>query len=593
MKRRRESEIMSSSGASSALSRIVAPLRRLSSICAIGVCTIGAIVLIGWITETELLKRIQPSFVAMNPLTAIAFLIAGLALIFHSSAWAWGKTVSRIGGILVTFIGAVTALGYITAWNLGIDQLLFQSQLMTPDGEHFNRIAPNTATQFVLSGLAITLLNARTTGTWRPHEALALCTMVIGLFAVLGYAFGVSPMYSVGPFIPMALHTALAFLILGVGLLVRYPDSGLISILTSSNMGGMLARRLMPGAIGITLLVSWLRLMGQQANLFDTELGVAMMAVAMVAMLTALIWWSAAALNQMDASRQESEQALRRAHDDLEHIVEKRTEELRETNVHLKHEVAERTAVQHLLASQAADLKRSNEELEQFAYVASHDLQEPLRMVSSYLQLLERRYKPQLDGDAIEFISFAVDGANRMKQLINDLLQYSRIGRKGAQPMPVDCQTVVSDALGNLSALIKETRAVMECGSLPTVVADPVQLRQLLQNLIGNAVKFRRPGVEPHVQISATRQEREWVFSVRDNGIGIDSQYNTRIFEVFQRLHTREEYAGTGIGLSICKRIVERHGGRIWVESLLGQGSTFFFTLPICEVATHGHLRAA
>jgi PAS domain S-box-containing protein len=225
------------------------------------------------------------------------------------------------------------------------------------------------------------------------------------------------------------------------------------------------------------------------------------------------------------------------------------------------------------------ELNRSNEELGQFAYVASHDLQEPLRMVASYTQLLSKRYKGKLDSDADEFIAFAVDGANRMQGLIQDLLTYSRVATRGNDLFHTSCEEALQRALTNLRGAIEDSGALVTHDSLPTVLADEMQLIQLFQNLVGNAIKYRRPGV-PQVHISAVlNAEQKWVFSVRDNGLGIDSQYFEKIFVIFQRLHKREEYAGTGIGLAICKKIVERHGGSISVESQPGQGSTFRFAL--------------
>ena len=342
--------------------------------------------------------------------------------------------------------------------------------------------------------------------------------------------------------------------------------------------------------------------------------------------------------------RKRAEEELRKHRDHLEELVGERAAEIKRTNEELEAEMVERRRTEEELKQTLVDLEasrtaalnmmadaeearrmaeqanealrergealeRSNKELEQFAYVASHDLQEPLRMVSSYTQLLARRYQDQLDADANDFINFAVDGANRMQHLINDLLAYSRVGTRGKPFETTYCEMVVDQVLDNLRLAIEDSGAVITHDPLPTVMADDAQLAQLFQNLIANAIKFhgdqpprihvgveRLPPLESGERVLSGSTELAevlskgtaeggrgggWQFSVRDNGIGIEPQYHERIFVIFQRLHGREEYPGTGIGLAICKRIVERHGGRIWMESEPGKGSTFYFTIPV------------
>ena len=258
-------------------------------------------------------------------------------------------------------------------------------------------------------------------------------------------------------------------------------------------------------------------------------------------------------------------------------------------------DISDRKQANEALARYAAELERSNQELEQFAYVASHDLQEPLRMVASYVQLLAKDYGDKLDADADEYIGYAVDGARRMQRLIDDLLAFSRVGTRGQQFQPVDCNQLLQDVLLGLKLAIEESGASITYAELPTIMADRGQVYQLLQNLIANALKFRGDA-PPHIHVSATwhaggegantgpnissDEGPSWVFAVADNGIGIDPQYSERVFVIFQRLHSRAQYSGTGIGLAICKKIVERHGGRIWVDSTLDQGATFYFRLP-------------
>ncbi len=241
-------------------------------------------------------------------------------------------------------------------------------------------------------------------------------------------------------------------------------------------------------------------------------------------------------------------------------------------------DITELKKADEILKFKLEELARSNKELEQFAYVSSHDLQEPLWMITGYLQLLQRKYRGELDEKADKYIRFAVDGAFQMQNLINDLLEFSRMTTSTREPGPANCEFILNQVLFNLKLFIKENKATVAHGSLPEVMIDFTQLVQIFQNLIINGIKFHSEEA-PKIYISAEKKASEWVFSVQDNGIGIDPQYSGKIFEIFKRLHKKEEYPGTGIGLAICKKIVERCGGRIWVESELGKGSTFYFTI--------------
>ncbi len=300
---------------------------------------------------------------------------------------------------------------------------------------------------------------------------------------------------------------------------------------------------------------------------------------AVAAVISALMFAGVLSIAPLLQNIKAAAEALRRSRDELEVQVAARTEELQDANTRLAVELDERRRTEQRLAQYAGDLARSNAELEQFAYVASHDLQEPLRMVASFTQLLAKRYQGKLDQEADEFIGYAVEGARRMQQLINDLLAFSRVGTRGKPLKPTALDHLLDQALANLGPAIEESRAEITREPLPTIPGDEVQLLQLFQNLLANGIKFRGQ-VPPRLHVSAAPQDGEWVCAVRDNGIGIAPEHQERIFQIFQRLHARSEYPGTGLGLALCRKIVERHGGRIWVESQPGQGSTFYFSLP-------------
>ena len=293
----------------------------------------------------------------------------------------------------------------------------------------------------------------------------------------------------------------------------------------------------------------------------------------------------AAARDMTEQKRAEA--ALRTAYMDLDDRVKERTADLVEANRHLEQEIAEHRATTDQLRRKSEELARSNEELQQFAYIASHDLQEPLRAISGFTELLERRYRGQIDERADRYINFIIDGTNQMQQIILDLLAYSRVQTKAHEFDLIDANRALEQALRNLQVTIRDRGArVTVDGPLPEIFADGIQITQVFQNLIGNALKFQKSGATPEIRVSAAREGSDWVFSVADNGIGIDARHLGRIFMLFQRLHAKGDYEGTGIGLAICKRIVERHGGSIAVRSTPGAGSTFTFSIPTRKEVT-------
>lgn len=478
----------------------------------------GYHVFVGWTFDIAVLKAPAGRMPATTAPEAICLLLSGVALYFlrRDAAALNGRIRPLVVPACAGLIGLIAVLSLIER----IGGVQIDRWLLPRTAEATASMAPSSAGAFLLiAGALFMFFHAR---WYRAAQMLAAVAAAISLLVIADYLYGVRPFPG-----QMPLYAAVSVFLVSGGLLCVRADKGFMAKVSSDSFGGVMARQLLPAALLIPILLGWMQREGPSADFYRSGPGFALLALANVVCFVIVVWWGINSFYRMDTKRRQTERTL---------------------------------------SETAVKLKRSNADLEQFAYVASHDLKEPLRAISGSIQVLQQRFGDQLGSQANEVITHTVDGANRMQTLIDDLLTYSRLTTREAPLAPVDCGQVLQDALTNLDVAVKESKAVVTFDPLPVVNADRTQLVQLFQNLLGNAIKYRSDRT-PKIHVAVEDAGREWHFSVRDNGIGIAPQYISRIFKIFQRLHTRKEYAGTGIGLAICKQIVERHGGRIWVES--------------------------
>jgi len=648
--------------------------RRLALAAGAAVAVLGAFVLlVGWRLGVARLTDIVAGSASMKANTALGFILEGAGLACLTSMRSVWQRLGRFLSLMGALVGGATLFEYGSGIDLGIDQALAADSLSI---QFPGRPAPLTAASFIAMGLA--LYAVRLPIVWLSHLP-ALTVAMTSLVVLMGYAYGTAALYSFGPYGSIAAHTAVCFIVLGIGVIAARDHDGITGILRSPGPGGQLARRLLPVTLVLPAALGWARLVGQEAGLYDTALGVGIFAATLTVILVIVTVRSAAwvdrtdlqrqrMLNDLDAARRDAldreimlaavvdssedaivgcsvtgiirtwnggavrlygysaEEAIGRPVetlvppeqlDELHGMIEACLAGKTIRNVQtvrlakngtpvfvsisaapirsaggavvglsaIARDIREQMRMLQALESQTAELKRSNDELTQFAYVASHDLQEPLRMVASYTELLASRYEGKLDERADKYITYISEGASRMQRLILELLNYARVGTRGKAPAPVDLNDVTRDVLRDLKSRIESADSEVIVSPLPAVLGDDIQLGQVLQNLIGNAIKFRADR-RPRVAVSARRDGTMWQVTVEDNGIGIDMKFHDRVFEIFRRVHDRETYDGTGVGLAIVKRIVERHGGRVWFESTIGEGTRFHFTVPSCDRAS-------
>jgi len=649
------------------------------------VIAVGGLVLVGWALDIATLKSVLPGLATMKANTALAFILAGVSLWLLREdpsprpSPLGGEGGRRLGegrwwiaqgcACLVALLGALTLGEHLVGWDLGIDQLLFSS----------GRMAPATALGFLFLGLSLLLVAREKRGGQSAAHLLALGGALIALLALVGYAYNVQSLYGVGFYSSVALHTAFTSLALGVGVLFARPNRGLMAVVTSDTAGGVLARRVLLPAVGVPVVLGWLRLVGQRRGFYGTEFGLSLMVVSAVAILGILIWWSAGSLYRTDMERRRALEELverearfrgtleaapdaviivnaggrivltnaqtealfgykqeelldkplesllpdrfrgrhaehrtgymsaprprpmgagldlyARRKDGSEFPVDvklspletaegtivisavrditerKRTEqEIRKLNEELEQRVIERTA----------ELEAANKELEAFSYSVSHDLRAPLRAIDGFSRIVVEKHAAELPAEAQRYLGTVRENAKQMGQLIDDLLSFSRLSRQAMKIQRVEMAGLARQALAELRAEQEGRRVEVSIGDMPPGQGDPALLRQVLVNLLSNALKFTRRREAAQIEVGCRTEGGEPVWFVRDNGVGFDMRYADKLFSVFQRLHRPEEYEGTGVGLAIVQRIVHRHGGRVWAEADVDKGASFYFTL--------------
>lgn len=541
--------------------RTIRSAQRMSIIAACLTLAISVVALTGWVFHTQPLK-IQPAIGAMNPVTACCFILATVSLLLLQSRNP-GKTRELLGQIAagaVVAIGGLKASSLVWGWDSGIDRWLFTAEVNKLTDPSY-LIAPMTAFCFVLGSSSLLFLKASSTRVYRIAEILSASVVAIGLLSLQGYAFGLLGLHPTPSFVPMSMTTAISFVILGTGVLLARVERGTMSVIASDTAGGFLARRLLPFAIALPIILGALRLQGERAGLYDAQLGTALFATTFTILFLVAIWWTARLLFRTDMDRRVAELATR-----------ENEERVHQLNAELEERFAERTEA--LEAASAA-----NKDLEAFSYSVSHDLRAPLRAISGFSRIVIEDHSAALDADGLRYLHLVEKSAQQMGQLIDDLLTFSRAGRQALKLQSVNPTDVVNAALTDLQAMQENRRVDISVGELPDCEADPSLLRQVWLNLLSNALKYTRKRDPAVITIGSQREGGTNIYFIRDNGAGFDMKYSDKLFGVFQRLHLADEYEGTGVGLALVQRIVQRHGGRVWTGAEVNRGATFYFTL--------------
>lgn len=528
--------------------RLISLLKFAAQAGSILVILVGCSVLVGWALDIMVLKSILPKLVTMKANTALAFVLTGVSLWLARAKRAdrGMHRVSQVCAFTAALVGLLTLSEYLFGWDLGIDQLLFREMPGAVATPYLGRMAPTTAVNFFLLGLALLLPDVETRRGFRPAQFLALLAIFISFLALVGYAYGITSFYGIAAYTAMAVHTAAAFIVLSAGILFAQPERGFMAVVVSDTAGGIMARQLLPAIVVIPFLLGWLMMAGQHAGFYGLEFGVSLFVLSNIVLFAGLIWRNAGLLYHMDTERKKAEERIRKLNESLMH--------------------------------QTAELEVANKELEAFAYSASHDLRAPLRSIDGFSLALLEDYDDKLDQQGKDYLQRVRAGVQRMGQLIDDLLRLSRVTRAEMHRERVNLTALAQEIATALRQSQPEREAEFVIAQGVVAHGDVQLLRILLENLLGNSWKFTSKHLRAKIEFGVMQKEEETVYFVRDDGVGFDMAYADKLFAPFQRLHA-EEFPGTGIGLAIVERIIRRHGGRIWAEGAVERGATFYFTL--------------
>ncbi|TGK07743.1 PAS domain S-box protein [Leptospira semungkisensis] len=663
---------------------------------------VGILVILGWAFDLELLKRPRPTWAAMNPMSAFAFIVISLILLLFSKFKAEKRHafLLRIISLFLIGIGLSRLIAVLGGWDLEIDQILFSKELAKDIMSGVpNRMAPNTAFDFCLLGFSFLLASFNSRYLKSTANYFSFVALLVGVFSVMGYLYQVKEFYGIFSFKPMAIHTAICFIVASLAFLFQNGDYGFMRVFTSTYSGGRIARFLAPFVILVPVIFGFIRIYLQHLHPISVELGVGILMTGIILSFFTLVWFISSELNKTDLARTTAEEKLSSLNQDLERMIQTRTMDLYKSENRFRtiieqfpypvltytpegvctganlawedmwearrdnlvdyniindpqikssgllrwvemafngepavsepfvydpqgigkggrprwlqlifHPIKNTAGVllevitvqQDITASKEAEnqirslnndleervkqrteqLVLANKELESFSYSISHDLRAPIRGISGFTQILLEDYGPQLDAEGLRIIGKIIENARQMGQLVDDLLEFSRLGRTELTQRDIQMKELALFIFNELKNAESKREIEFEISNLPAIKGDQSVIRQLWVNLISNAIKYTRKKENAKIEIGYKEEEGEVIFFVKDNGAGFNMQYYHKLFGVFQRLHSNMDFEGTGVGLAIVKRIVSRHGGRIWAESKEGEGTTFYFTLP-------------